>query len=51
MPFINKTIKSALMKRSRMRNNFLKNRSDNNTRAYNKQHCIKYARIRENTAQ
>ena len=39
------------MKRSRMRNNFLKNFSDNNTRAYKKQKYIKYARIRGNADQ
>ena len=34
-----------------MRNNFLKNCSDNNTCAYKKQKYIKYARIRENAGQ
>ena len=37
MPFINKTIKKAFIKRSRLRNIYLKNRSDNNKREYNKQ--------------
>ena len=38
MPFINKTIKrSGFMKRSCMRNNYLKNSFDNNKRAHNKQ--------------
>ena len=42
MPFINKTIKKAFMKRSRSRNIYLKNRSDNNNREYNKQrnYCV-----------
>ena len=42
MPFINKTIKTAFMKRSRFRNIYLKNRSDNNKREYNKQrnYCV-----------
>ena len=40
--FINKTIKIASMTRSRLRNIYLKNRSDNNKREYNKQrnYCI-----------
>ena len=41
MPFINKTIKKAFMKRSRLRNIYLKNRSDNNKREYNKQKLLR----------
>ena len=41
MPFINKTIKNAFMKRSRLRNIYLKNRSDNNKREYNKQKLLR----------
>ena len=46
MPFINKTIKKAFMKRSRLRNIYLKNRSDNNKREYNKQrnYCVSLLR-------
>ena len=42
MPFIHKTIKKAFMERSRLRNIYLKNRSDNNKREYNKQrnYCV-----------
>ena len=42
MPFINKTIKKAFMKKSRLRNIYLKNCSDNNKREYNKQrnYCV-----------
>ena len=42
MPFINKTIKKAFMKRSRLRNIYLKNLLDNNKREYNKQrnYCV-----------
>ena len=46
MPFINKTIKKAFMKRSRLRNIYLKNLSDNNKREYNKQrnYCVSLSR-------
>ena len=46
MPFINKTIKKAFMKRSRLRNIYLKNRSDNKKREYNKQrnYCVSLLR-------
>ena len=46
MPFINKTIKKAFMKRSRLRNIYLKNLSDNNKREYNKQrnYCVSLLR-------
>ena len=46
MPFINKTIKKAIMTRSRLRNIYLKNRSDNNKREYNKQrnYCVSLLR-------
>ena len=37
MPFMNKSIKSAFIKRSRMRNTYPKNRSDNSKCAYNEQ--------------
>ena len=42
MPFINKTIKKAFTTRSRLRNTYLKNRSDNNKREYNKirNYCV-----------
>ena len=42
MLFINKTIKKAFMTRTRLTNMYLKNRSDNNKREYNKQrnYCI-----------
>ena len=36
VPFINKTIKSVFIKRSPMKNNYLKNSSDNHKGAYNK---------------
>ena len=36
MPFTNKTIKKAIMARSRLRDIYLKNRSDNDRREYNK---------------
>ena len=46
MPFINKTIKKAFRKRSRLRNIYLKNRSDNNKREYNKprNYCVSLLR-------
>ena len=46
MPFIKKTIKKAFIKRSRCRNIYLKNRSDNNKREYNKQrnYCVSLLR-------
>ena len=42
MPFINETIKKAFMARIHLRNIYLKNRSDNNKRKYNKQrnYCV-----------
>ena len=42
MPFINETIKKAFMARTHLRNIYLKNRSDNNKRKYNKQrnYCV-----------
>ena len=36
-PFMNKTIKKALMKRSRVRNKFIKNQSEENNLNYKKQ--------------
>ena len=47
MRFINKTIKEAFMKISRLRNICLKNRSDNSRREYNKQrnYCVSLLRI------
>ena len=41
-PFINKTILKAIMDRSRMRNKFLKTRSNEDKRAYNPQrnYCL-----------
>ena len=46
MLFINKAIKKAFMKRSRLRNIYLKNRSYNNKREYNKQrnYCVSLLR-------
>ena len=46
MPFISKTIKKAFMKRSRLRKIYLKNRSDNNKREYDKQrnYCVSLLR-------
>ena len=46
IPFRNRTIKKAFMKRSRLRNIYLKNRSYNNKREYNKQrnYCVSLLR-------
>ena len=46
MPFINKTIKKVIMTRNRLRNIYLKNRSDSNKREYNKQrkYCVSFLR-------
>ena len=48
MCFINRTIKSAFMKRTSMRNNCLKNRSDNDKRAYDK-HKLLYVTFKKNS--
>ena len=46
MPFMNKTIKKTFMKRSCLRNIYLKNRWDSNNREYNKQryYCVSLLR-------
>ena len=46
-PFINKRINKEIMKRSRLRNKFLNTKSDNDRRAYNKQHNICVTLIRQ----
>ena len=42
MPFITKDLSEAIMKRSRLRNNFLKNRTGENKTLYTKQmnYCV-----------
>ena len=42
MPFITKDLSKAIMKRSRLRNNFLKNRTGKNKTSYTKQwnYCV-----------
>ena len=47
MPFINKTIKNIFMKRSCLRNIYLKNRADNNKREYNKQRNYSVSLLRK----
>ena len=46
IPFVNKTIKKVFMTRSRLRNIYFKNRSDNNKREYNKErnYCVSLLR-------
>ena len=45
-PSMNKTLKKAIMKRSRLRNTFLKNRTEENKRNYNKERnfCVNLLR-------
>ena len=46
VPFMNKDITKAIMKRTRLRNNYLKNRCDANRKAYNVQRnlCVSLVR-------
>ena len=48
MPFMTKKLSKEVMKRSRLRNNFLRNRTEENKILYNKQKellCIPFAKI------
>ena len=47
MPFITKDLSKAIMKRSRLRNNFLKNRTKENKTLYTKQwnYCVLFEKI------
>ena len=46
LPFINKTLSKGIMKRTRLRNKFLKNRNDYNKREFSKQrnYCVSLVR-------
>ena len=46
LPFINKTLSKEIMKSTRLRNKFLKNRNDYNKREFSKQrnYCVPYVR-------
>ena len=44
MPFVTKDLSKAIMKRSKLRNNYLKNKTDGNRMPYKKQrnYCVPY---------
>ena len=46
LPFMNKTLSKEIMKRTRLRNKFLKNRNDYNKREFSKQrnYCVSLVR-------
>ena len=47
MPFMTKQLSKEVMKRSRLRNNFLRNRTEENKILYNRQknYCVSFAKI------
>ena len=46
-PFINKTILKAIMKRTRLKNEFIKHRCERNKRAYNAQRQLRVSLVRK----
>ena len=51
LPFMNKTISKEIMKRTRFRNQFLKNRTDENKSRYTKQRKYCVSLLRETKTQ